>query len=549
MRNRRFQIFVFPGPVALLAFLVHGIGTVGAAELPRPNILLIMADDLGYSDLGCYGGEIETPHLDRLAENGLRFRHFHNQAKCHTSRVSLMSGLYPFQGSADGKRDGYVNARGAALAEVAKSGGYFTAASGKWEGIPGPFEAGFDRFFGFRAPHAHFHLPRTLNPKGHLAGTYLLDNKAYTVPEGEPFYATDAITDHAISFIDQAVGETKPFFTYVAYNAPHYPVQARKEDVRKYLGRYRDGWNDVREARLARQRKLGILPPDIEPAGDERFSPEILDWDGLSEEEKAWQDSLMASYAGMVDRMDHNIGRLVAHLAAKGQLENTLIFFCSDNGACHETMSAERAEAERDFPAWDSDSYLLYGAAWARVSNTPFLGFKAGGFLGGFTSPGIVYWPAGLNVEPGTLTEARGHLIDWMPTLIELIGGTYPEERNGKPSIPPEGVSLTPVFRGEALQREKALFFHWGPCRALIDGDWGISSLYQSPFELYDLGNDPGQNHNLAERHPEKLESLTAEWWRVAREVNRSPESTLRPNDQRVRRFDPILSKKGEERK
>ncbi|MFZ5830161.1 MAG: arylsulfatase [Planctomycetota bacterium] len=552
MKKRRFQIFVFPGPLALLVFLVHGIGTVGAAESPRPNVLLIMADDLGYSDLGCYGGEIETPNLDRLAADGMRFRTFYNTAKCHTSRVALLSGLHSFQAAPPGstRNEDHNIARGITLGQLAQSAGYFTAALGKWDNlVPGPMEAGFDRFFGYLDGITDNWKPRSVR-RGRREGEdyyrpFQFNGKDYKY-EGE-FYSSDAYADFTMSFIDEANEAGKPFFVYLGVNAPHYPLHAPEASVRKYVGRYRDGWLAVRQRRIARQRELGILKPGVEPASSKRYP--LPDWSAMSNEEREWQDYLMAVYAGMVDRLDWNIGRIVEHLRKTGQLDNTLIFFCSDNGACHETMSPARSQHEKQFKPWQVESYLLYGFGWAHVSNTPFHGYKASPFEGGIASPGIVHWPAGLKVKPGTISDEKTHLIDWMPTLIELTGGGYPKQGNKGPAQPLPGTCMLPAFEGKALQRELPLYFRWGPLRGLIDDSWKITSYYRGPFELFHLANDPCETRDVAGEHPEQMEALEAEWWRIAREVDELPPMWLTLNDQPRREiFRGLISKKGEER-
>lgn len=534
----------------LFAFFGFLCGQLTAAEPPRPNILLIMADDLGYSDLGCYGGEIETPNLDRLAEKGLRFRAFYTTGKCHTSRVALLSGLHSFQAAPPGStqnQDHHI-ARGTTLGMVAQREGYFTAALGKWDNLkPDPMRAGFDRFFGYLDGVTDNWQPRSIR-RGRKEGEgyhrpFELNGKPYA-HEG-PFYSTDAYTDFAMKFMDEARAAEKPFLLYMGVNAPHYPLHAPEPSVEKYVGRYQDGWLAVRERRLARQRELGILKPGVEPASSERYP--LPDWNALSKEDRQWQDFLMATYAGMVDRLDWNIGRIVEHLETCGELDNTVIFFCSDNGACHETMSVERSREEQKLKPWQIESYLLYGFGWAHVGNTPFHGYKASPFEGGIASPGIVHWPAGLKVRPGAITGEKAHLIDWVPTLVELTGGTYRQQGFSGPSQPLPGTSMIPAFEGKPIQRKLPFYFRWGSLRGLIQDDWKIASYYRGPFELFNLAKDPCETRNLAAEHSEQLETLEKEWWRIARKVDELPPMWLQPNDQpRREMFRGIISKKGE---
>jgi arylsulfatase A-like enzyme len=506
-----------------------------AAEAPRPNMIVIMADDLGYSDIGCYGSEIVTPHLDRLAAEGLRFRQFYNTSKCHTSRVSLMTGEHPFQVAKPGTKGfGDRNIHfGVSMGRQAGLAGYFSAAVGKWDVNPDPIKAGFDRYFGFLSGVANYWNGASLaKGGGGFTGPcdYCLDDAPLDrLPED--FYATDAFTDHALQFMGEA-GE-KPFFLYLAYSAPHYPLQAPEADVRKYRGRYLKGWKAVRQARIDKMRQIGLLPAGAEPCSSEGYR--LDEWDALTADQKDWQDLLMATHAAMVDRMDQNIGRLIGWLKAAGKYDNTLILFCSDNGACPMNLTDERAQREKQFPPWDARSFMTYGTRWAHVSNTPYRLYKATTLQGGITGPGIAHWPAGITVKPGSFTGQAAHLVDCMPTLIEISGGTYPKDFNGVDLKPLAGTSLVPAFSGKPLQRTLPLYFRYGVGRALIDGPWKIVSMERAPWALYQLADDPCERTDVASQHPEVLTKMDTLWWNIAQEVEQLPETMLKPIDEKKR--------------
>jgi len=485
------------------------------AEPPRPNVVLIMADDLGFSDLGCYGSEIETPNLDRLAAGGLRFTQFYNTAKCHSSRVSLLTGLYCMQAG-----DTSLS-RAVTIAQVVKQAGYFTAMTGKWHLKAEPTDRGFDRYFG--------HLSGATN---YFTGdnTFRLNGRPFT-DFGPHFYTTDANTDYAIRFVDEAVAAGKPFFLYVAYNAPHYPLQAPKECVEKYRGRYRAGWDELRRRRYQRQLEMNLFakPWKLSPR-----PPEVPAWDSLSEEEKDWEDFRMATFAGMVDRLDQNIGRLVEHLRAKGVLENTIIFFCSDNGAC----PFERTRG-REYMPWDPRSYWTYDVGWAHMCNTPFRWYKQNQHEGGISSPLIVYWPAGLKTPPGSITHQPAHLIDIMATVLELTGAKYPERYEGRTIEPLQGLSLVPIFEGRQRQGHKWLYFIFSNNRAIRQGNWKLVSARGGPWELYDMSVDRSELNNLIDLKPKLAEELRRLWYDVAKSVDRAPERLLRPVKSTPQLFPP----------
>lgn len=505
----------------------------------RPNVILIMVDDMGYSDLGCYGGEIQTPNLDRLAQDGLRFRQFYNTGKCHSSRVTLLSGLHSYQ-AGKAQENGTVKlhgdevARGVSIAEVLRGAGYYTAVSGKWHITPEPNEFGFDRFFGF--------LP------GYISDYYdsnklQLDEDSYT---GEPAYITDLITNHGIGFIEEAQKQKKPFFLYLPYNAPHYPLQAPQEEIDKYRGKYSEGWIAVREARIEKMKKLGLVGADWVPAAPEEAR--LRDWNALSDADRDFQDYIMATYAGMVDRIDQNIGRIVEHLKASGALDNTLILFFSDNGACEATMLRERELFERTISATQGDSFITQGADWAFVSNTPYRFFKTHMHEGGIISPCIAHWPAGI-AKPGRIDQQNVfHLMDLMPTVVDLCGARYPETFEGRNIEPMNGISMAPAFAGKQAERDGGIYQMFGLNRAYRLGDWKLVSKGMSKWELYNMLEDPTEQNDLAEKYPEKVEQLKAMWWKVATEDERLPAQVNKPCTARPAGNQRFMMRQGNQR-
>lgn len=493
-----------------LLLIVSGICHPTFAD-ERPNIVIIMADDLGFADLGCYGSEIQTPNLDKLAHKGLRFTQFYNTAKCHSSRVSLLTGLYCNQAGS-----GKLN-RGVTIAEVLKQAGYFTIMSGKWHLNNEPTDHGFDRYFGHLSGATNFFTgDKTFRLNGKPWNNFTKD-----------FYTTDVKTDYALKFLNEATTqhEDKPFLLYMAYNAPHYPLQAPKEDVMKYRGKYKIGWDALRKQRFAKQQQLGLTRKDwqLSPRPDH-----VPAWDSLSAKEKDWEDFRMATYAAMVDRLDQNIGRLINALREKGELDNTLIMFCSDNGAC----PFDRTRGSEHDP-WDAKSYWCYDMGWAHAGNTPFRWYKQNQHEGGISSPLIVHWPKGLKVDRGSITRQPGHLIDFMPTAIDIAKAQYPEKQIGLhadvPLEPLMGRSLLPIFQGRERKQHDYLYFQFANNRALRVGDWKLVSPRGGPWELYNLSNDRVELNNLASQHPQRVEQMAAQWFKIGKEVDRLPKRHLKP--------------------
>ncbi len=485
----------------------------------RPNIIIMMVDDLGYSDFGCYGSEIKTPHIDKLAENGMRFSQFHNTAKCHSSRVSLLTGLYSDQAG-----DSKMN-RGVTIAEVMQKAGYATMMVGKWHLTKEPTDRGFEKYFGHLSGATNFFTGDK---------TFRLNGEPWS-EFGDDFYTTDANIVYATKFVGESLEESpdKPFFLYIAHNAPHYPLHVRKEDYDKYEGVYDVGWDKLRAERYQKQLKMGLVPATWKPAPRPKLVPA---WDSLSEKEKAWDVRRMRAFAGMVDRIDQTTGKLVEFLKKKGALENTLIMICSDNGACpfDRTRGADKEP-------WDAESYWCYDTGWSHVGNVPFRLHKQNQHGGGINSPMIAHWPKGMSAKPGSITPQRAHLIDFMATCLDLAGAEYPKSWPGIELEPLQGKSLKPIFEGETRKPHDTLFFRFATNRAIVQGDWKLVTHRASQWELYNIVKDGTEMNNLADKHPEKVKELSKLWHKLAKDQGRlkkgvGPVSGKKP---------PLLEKSG----
>ena len=569
------------------AFVTLSMPSFAAGAPARPNILIILADDLGWSDLGCYGGEIRTPNLDSLAAGGVRFTQFYNCTRCCPSRASLLTGLYPHQagiglmtsdraakypGAGDRGEEfpgyrGSLNANCVTIAQVLKPAGYRTGALGKWHvgDRELPTLRGFDDFYGFVSGYGvDSWEPRMMTrlPKGKPQRSY---------KPGE-FFATDAITDHALDFLtDFRKGERAPWLLYVAYQAPHFPIASRRDDMTGYPEIYAQGWDKIREQRLARQKQSGLLPADTpltprskipHPVASKRLGSWTEDgnnppWDSLPAERRADLAQRMAVYAGMVTGMDRNIGRIIADLRASGDIANTLILFLSDNGACAEwepfgfemqpTPDPEpgtglnqgtqalpnRMHTGADLAALGQPgSRPSYGSAWANACNTPWRLYKHYGHEGGIGTPLIAHWPAAMQTmrqgdgENGRLNGEPAHLIDIMATCADLGGAKYPVQLNGKNILPMEGMSLRPAVISPSLllsPSPRPLFWEHEGNRALREGRWKIVSLAGATWELYDMDADRAEMHDLAAREPERVKDLSAKWEAWAKRTNVLP--------------------------
>ncbi|MBN2473197.1 MAG: arylsulfatase [Pirellulales bacterium] len=535
-----------------------GAAEPGAAA-PRPNILVILLDDLGFSDLGCYGGEIQTPNMDRLAENGLRFTQFYNASRCCPTRAALMTGLYPHQvGLRYNGRS--LTHDGVTIAEVLRAAGYQTAMAGKWHlsktltldadhlrwvnhqidppGQPfGPIDSypihrGFQRHYGIIWGVIDYYDPFSL-----VEG----ERPVKEVPDG--YYITDAITDYAVRCVRDMARRDRPFFLYVAHCAPHWPLHALPEDIAKYRDAYRDGWHALREARYRRQIEKGLFDPASTPL------PELMgrgsDWDELDRPGRKLQAAKMAVHAAMVDRVDQGVGRVLAALEATGRLDDTILFVLADNGASPEVPAEpgyDRTGATRDgtpvryrgFAPEEiggETTYTGIGAYWANAANTPFRYWKKESFEGGNHTPLIVHWPAGLKTPPGGVTAQTGHVIDVMPTCLELAGAEYPQTFGGHDVLPVEGRSLVPILRGERRQGHPVLYFEHEGGRAVRQGNWKLVAAERRRWELYDMATDRTETTDLADRHPQRVAQMAAMWDRWAEKVKlrQPPKSPAQP--------------------
>jgi arylsulfatase A-like enzyme len=476
------------------------------AAATQPNVLVVMVDDLGFSDIGCYGGEIETPNLDRLAQNGLRFSQFYNTAKCHSSRISLLTGRYAFQAG-----NTSLN-RAVTSAEVLGEAGYFTAMTGKWHLQEQPTDFGFQRYWGHLSGACNYY-------KGDK--TFRYNGEPWQVPE-TGFYTTVANVDYALNFLTEARQTEKPWYLYVAFNAPHAPLQPMEEDYKKYLGRYDVGWDTIREARLEKQKKLGLFGKDLTPSPRPDHIPT---WSSLPKERQVWESHRMSALAGMIDRVDQELGRLLADLEKTGEMENTLILFVSDNGAC----PYDRRSNNMDGNPYDRDTTWGDSTGWSWARNSPFRYYKQNQFEGGISTPAIVHWPKGLKAKPGSMTHQPAHLVDVLPTLADLTDTKLPKQWSGRELEPVSGISLLPILKGEKIENRPPIHLLFGTDRGLRDGDWKLVSFRSQPWELYNLANDRTELNNLAAKNPNRVKRMSKLWHEMAEDVLKAPERSRTP--------------------
>jgi arylsulfatase A-like enzyme len=517
---------------------------VAVPKQKRPNILLIVADDLGFSDLGCYGGEIQTPVLDALAAGGLRFTQFYTTARCCPSRASLLTGQYPHKVGVghmvtDLGHPGYrgrLSENAVTLAEVLKPAGYRTFMSGKWHvGTNDPTRHGFEQYFGtlisaatFWDPTTYLRLPREGRSRHYDASN---------------FYGTDAVTDYALEFLEDArTTPAQPWFLYLAFNAPHFPLHARPEDIARYRDRYTGGWDLLRQERLERMQRLGLVSKEtrLSPRSTftnfgETVTEQNPPWTSLPQDRRADLSMRMAIYAAMIDRMDQNIGRVISDLRARGELDDTLVLFLSDNGACAEWdpfgfdggSSPDNVLHRGDDLArmGSRGTYHSVGSAWANVSNTPWRMYKHYSHEGGISTPCIAHWPAGFR-RRNAMDETPVHLIDLMPTVVAVSGAQYPEQIGARQIPPMAGTSLIPALRGDRLP-DRTLYFEHEGARAVREGRYKLTALRGEPWMLYDIKHDRTELVDLADKHPRRVEILAGKWdaWAAANQVTPLPES------------------------
>jgi len=504
---------------------VSSLALGDAKPAQRPNILLILVDDMGFSDVGCYGSEIATPNIDRLASQGVRFSQFYSCARCCPSRASLLTGLYPHQAGVGhmvdqaGPEPGYANdlsPRSRTIAQVLKAAGYQTAMAGKWHVTPvnqskhnWPLQRGFERYYGIIHGAADYFNPVTL--------TYGNDP---VEPQGPNYYFTDAIADYGVRFLDEFSRRDDPFFLYTAFTAPHWPLHAPPDDIRKYEGRYRQGWDILREERHVRQLHLGMLPKRWPLSSRDA---QVAAWN--SAQARDWQARRMEVYAAQVDRMDQNVGRILTKLRETGCERNTLVLFMSDNGGCAEEVGPRWSglhipKATRDgrpvrvgndssvMPGAE-DTYQSYGLPWANCSNTPFRMYKHWVHEGGISSPLVVRWPERIAARRTWIADP-GHFVDVMATCVDAGGAAYPDAASGV--IPMQGRSLLPLATHGARPVERAIFWEHEGNKALRRGPWKLVRKFPGDWELYNMENDRTELRNLAADQPSRVQALAAEW-------------------------------------
>jgi arylsulfatase len=516
----------FLGSSALLAAAAR----TASAKRRRPNIVILLADDMGYSDVGCFGGEIRTPNIDSLAHDGVRFTQFYNTARCCPTRASLLTGLYPHQTGVGHMVDnpkplpgytGDLNGHCVTIAEVLREAGYQTYLSGKWHVTPvteskhnWPLQRGFQHYYGIIHGASDYFQPVTLTR----------DNGPAEIGKG--FYLTDAIADNAVDYIRKGAASGEPFFLYAAFTSPHWPLHAKPEDIKRYKGRYKEGWDALRAERRKRQVELGIAK-EAWPMTERDAS--VPAWDAAPDKE--WQQSRMEVYAAMVDNLDQNIGRILQTLRETGQANNTLVLFLADNGGCAEELGYNaralhipektvdgrpvRKGNVRGLRPGPEETYQSYGVPWANVSNTPFRLYKHWVHEGGISTPLIARWPG--QTKAGSISHEPGHLIDLMATCVDVAGARYPTNRRGQTVQPMEGVSLRPALRGGRLARRTPIFWEHEGNKAVRDGRWKLVAKDPGQWELYDLEADRTETRDLSSKDPERVKRMAESWQAWAR--------------------------------
>ena len=527
--------------------------------MKKPNVIVILNDDMGYSDIGCYGGEVNTPRLDELAKNGLQFSQFYNSPRCSPTRASLLTGLHPHQTGVgvlthNQLPDGYpgdLNRHGITLAELLKPAGYSTYMSGKWHVCHNwntdksnwPCQRGFDRFYGLIAGAGSYYSPITLTRDNEN-----IEKEALTDPD---YYLTHAISDNAVSFINEHFSreEEKPLFMYVAYTASHWPLHAPPEDIEVYKGRFDKGWDTLREERLERMIKLGLISPEWKLTDRDKTQPA---W--KEAEHKEWEARRMEVYAAQIEVMDRGIGQIVDSLEKAGELDNTLIMFLADNGACAEvitpdspwsenlikgqiatefTKKGEKVRIGNDptIMAGAETNYQSYGIAWANLSNTPFRLYKHWTHEGGIATPFIMHWPRKLH-EKGALRHSPAQLTDIMATVVEVTGADYPETYEGHEILPMEGSSLIPLFDGDKRERAPLFWEHEGN-GAVREGKWKLVKKYPGEWELYDMEKDRTELTDISEEHSERVLTMRSAYEKWAERCHVIPWDIVKAGDEK----------------
>ena len=523
-----------------------------------PNIIVMLVDDMGYSDIGCFGGEVRTPNLDSLAAGGLRFSQMYNSARCCPSRAALLTGLNPQQAGVGHmvanlgvpQYQGYLRENAATLPEALKAGGYSTFMSGKWHvggeynlldpdswtpgtpEFPLPTQRGFDRYFGILAGAGNFYFPKTLMDQDSFVPLDSLDD----------FYLTDAIADNAVKMVGEAARTDNPFFMYVAFTAPHWPLHALEEDIARYEGKYRGGWDELRTSRHENLKGMGVLDEKWEISPRDADSPAWAD-----APDHDWEDIRMAVYAAQIDRVDQGVGRILDALRASGAYDDTLIMFMSDNGGCAEFLAEDGGRAQparyggtlpgggsvrvgnaRGERPGGAHTFMSYDLPWANASNTPFRRFKRWTHEGGISTPFIMSWPNRIR-EPG-IVHAPIHLIDLMPTCLDAAGAAHPSERGGAETMPLEGESVLPAVERREWRRERPIFWEHEGSRAVRDGDWKLVSAVGEGWELYNIADDRTELNDLRSRNRPRADAMRAAYAEWAERCGVLAWSEIMPN-------------------
>jgi len=545
--------------IIFIVIFCLGFRSSGSAQSQRPNIVLILADDLGYSDLGCYGGEIATPNLDRLAANGIRYASFYNTSRCCPTRAALLTGMYNHNAgigemTTNRSLPGYAGALSAntvTLAEVLKAAGYHTAMAGKWHvsnTLEQPTPESQLRWLNHQDVHPYFSPPEQYPVNrgferyfGNIWGVVdyfdpfsLVSGTRPVTEVPEHYYHTDAINDTAVQYVHALSRKKAPFFLYVAHTAPHWPLQALPEDIRKYENTYKAGWDVIREKRYRKMTTLGLIDTAVTRLSTRAAG--AATWE--ENPDKDWDARAMAVHAAMVDRMDQGIGRIIAALKQEGQLENTLVIFLSDNGASPEnamaygpgfdrpgaTRKGERIRypVDKEVLPGPQTSFTSIGAAWANVANTPYRFAKASSFEGGVRTPVIACWPKGITGK-GRIERTTGHVIDFMATFLELAHARYPSQYNGHAIKPMQGMSIVPSFKQKAVRAPRILFNEHFGARYVRDGNWKLVATPGKPWQLFDLQQDASELQDLSARYPQQVQHLSALWEQWAHQNNVFP--------------------------
>ncbi len=559
--------------VVLIAFLSLESSSL-AGE--RPNVVLIFADDLGYSDIGCFGGEIDTPSLDRLAASGVRLTQFYNTGRCCPSRASLLTGLYPHQAGmglmvyqnypGKGYR-GHLNDNCVTFADVLKAAGYATYMTGKWHAghVPAakPEVRGFDHFTGIYL-HIDSYWKVLKGCDIYRDGKLMIEaqeNPINPYRPDEEFYTTDFFTDAACDYIDQATkDQDQPFLLHVCYNTPHFPLEAPDDLIEKYRGRYKKGWNVLREEKFNRMQKMGLLPNSQKlPQGKQHEEvpveglpfkdlvdrSNLPEWNGLESEEQEELDFRRAIYAAQVERMDQGIGRIVERLEQQGALDNTIVMFFSDNGCSGELdlYGMNWPEYKRaNYPEWRKEGgwSISQGQCWAHYSNTPLRKYKQYVHEGGIASPFVAHWPEGIAQGGQIVGNQVFHLVDIMPTLCELGDASYPSQHDGRPVKPAPGISMMPYLTGNVETPEnRTLYWQHLNHAAIREGDWKLVTLddrNQDSWELYDMSHDRSETDNVVKQHPALASELHGKWkqWATESNVFPFPEERGKPRPNKI---------------